>query len=154
MSTVAIVGAGANISFAAHGANTFTTFAQIKTFNITPPTLKFDDVTNLGSPLVGNVVVEESLPVSITPGKFSATIVYNPSDTSLANVRTAFNGTQLSDFKVQLAKGGSQTTTGDLYTFTGYFSAYPMPTGVTYDKHIEATIDVQTTGAWSFTQGS
>jgi len=154
MSTLAIVGAGANISFSSHGANSFQTFAQIKTFNITPPTLGFDEVTNLSSPLQGSAVIKERIPTSIDPGKFSATVVYDPLDGSLANVRTFFNAQTSTDFKVQLPKCTGQTVAGDLYTFTGYFETYPMPTGVAYDKHVEASVSVQLTGAWGFTVGS
>ncbi|HEY2467985.1 MAG TPA: hypothetical protein VGI45_09085 [Terracidiphilus sp.] len=154
MSSNSIIGAGATISFSAHSANTFQPFAQIQTFTITPPTVSSDEITNLSSPLVGTAVVVERRPTKIDPGKFSATVVYDPSDTSLANVRTFFNAQTIADFKVQLPKGASQSSTGDLYQFTGFFETYPMPSGLTVDKHVEATVGVQLTSTWSFTAGS
>jgi hypothetical protein len=129
MATKGYTPKGAVLSIGTPGTGeTFTSILQVKSISITPAKTEFDDMTNLGSPTFGNVVIKEPIPVSVTPGSFTAQAIYLPSDTGLAALRAAFSTQALQDFKLQLPPDtfGGQTTTGDLIAFSGYVMEQPI----------------------------
>jgi|SRR5215472_11207170 len=126
-------------------ASTFTVIAQLKTLAFSGQKWSFDDITCLSSPVVGAGVLEESLPTKVSPGELAIAGVFLPSDAGQPLLLAAFNSGGLNDFKVQLPVGPGQTTTGNLYTFSGYVQDMPTP-DIQVDKAInfKATIKLNT----------
>jgi len=100
----------------------------MKTYSFSGQSIKFDDITNLNSPLLGTTVtVEESLPATFDPGMLTASGIYIPSDPGQLAITNGFTAVALLSFRVQFPIAGTQTTTGNLYTFSGYIQDDPLP---------------------------
>src|SRR5882762_5252731 len=133
MASAGFTGKGTVLSIGSGGTSeTFTPILQMKTFQFSGQTIKFDDITNVNSPVQANAAFEEAIPALVSGGQFTTSGVFLPSDPGQIAMSAAFNGV-LTDFKVQLPKGPGQTTAGNLYAFTGYVMDEPLP-DVSFDK--------------------
>ena len=59
--------------------------------------------------------------------------IFLPDDAGQQALKTAFQSGTLENFTVQLPKGPGQTTSGNLYAFSGYVQEFPAP-DVQFDK--------------------
>lgn len=155
--TKGFTGSGVTVSIGTPGTGeTFTSILQIKSISWTQPTLQTEDASCLSSPTLGAATLKEYLPTVIEPGKFSGTAIYLPTDTGLAALNTAFQAVTLHDFQVQFppVPALGQSTTGNLYAFSGYVLTQPLPDGVDVSKITTYKVDVQITTAVTVTLGS
>jgi hypothetical protein len=74
------------------------------------------------------------------------------SDAGQTAVETAYESGAISAFTVQLPKTGAQTTSGDKYTFNALILGCDFTIQPT--KQIEFSLDLQISGAVTFTAGS
>lgn len=157
MATKGAPGTGATLSIGTPGSGeTFTTIGQVKSISWTQPKLQTEDATNLSSPTLGQATLKEYLPTVIEPGQFTGELIYLPTDAGQQAINTAFLSGVVHDFKLQfpaLAEFG-QTTTGNLYAFSGFVLEQPNPDGVDPQKIMMAKITVQITTAVVVTLGS
>jgi hypothetical protein len=155
--TIGATGSGVILSIGTPGeGETFTSILQVKSISWTQPTLQTEDATCLSSPTLGEATVKQYLPTVIEPGKFEASAIYLSTDTGLAALMTAFSSTVLHDFKVQfpVITQFGQTTTGNLYSFSGFVLEQPIPDGIDPTKLLTYKISIQITTAVTFTAGS
>lgn len=138
------------------GGETFVVIGQVKSLSWDQPQLKTEDATNLGSPTLGQATIQEYLPTSIEPGKISGSVIYLPGDAGQTALNTAFPTTVIHDFKIQFPPLAqfSQTTTGDLYTFSGFVLIQNLPDGLDAEKIMTAKFTIQLTTAVTRVAGS
>lgn len=157
MATKGAPGTGATLSIGTPGSGeTFVTIGQIKNISWTQPKLNTEDSTNLGSATLGQATLKEYLPTVIEPGQMTGQLIYLPGDAGQIALNTAFLSGVIHDFKLQfpaLAQFG-QTTTGNLYAFSGYVLEQPLPDGIDPQKILTSKITVQITTAVTVTLGS
>jgi hypothetical protein len=154
MTTKGGTGAGAVLSIGSGGsAETFTSILQVKTFQLPEAKWAYDDVTNTGSPAVGPGVLKENLPATVDPGEASFGGAWLPSDPGQLAVFASFSTGTPADFKLQLKPIGGQTTTGNLYTFSGYVQALPVP-DIQADKVATIKFSIKLTTLITVTAGS
>ena len=128
---------------------------QIKEIAQMPnPKWAFDETTNVGSPAVGIGVQKESWPTTVDPGEFSATGVFLPSDPGVIALQTAFMSGLAQSFQVQLMPIAGQSTTGNLYAFTGYVQELPAPTNISAEKVITTKISIKLNSMPTILEGS
>ena len=156
MATKAFTGKGVILSIGTPGAGeTFTPIAQLS--NLTLPSVKitYEDITNLSSPSGnGATVLQEFLPTVTNPGELTATGKFLPSDAGYAALMAAWNSGAVADFKVQLPKSPDQTTTGNLYAFSGYIQEQPLPDAIDVTKAITFKLSVKLTTVVTPTPGT
>lgn len=157
MATKGAPGTGATLSIGTPGTGeTFVTIGQVKNISWTQPKLQTEDATNLGSATLGQATLKEYLPTVIEPGQMTGQLIYLPGDAGQQAVNTAFLSGIVHDFKLQfpaLAEFG-QTTTGNLYAFSGFVLEQPLPDGVDPQKIMTSKITVQIVTAVTVTVGS
>ena len=154
MATKGVTGRGTVFSIGIAGSpETFTAIMNMKTYSFSGNSLKFDDISNLNSSTNGGVIVEESLPATEDPGTFTASGIFIPSDAGQTALAAAWGTHALTDFKVQFPVAGSQTTTGNLYTFSGYLQDNPVP-DADYSKAIMVKFTIKLNTAVTVTGGS
>jgi hypothetical protein len=143
--TVVSVGVGS-------GPETWTPIAQLKTAQFGGQKMNFEDVTNLDSAAVGATVLKEQMPTTADAGTIALGGIFLPSDAGQLALATAYNGA-LTDFKVQLPKGPGQSTTGNLYAFSGYVSEQVIP-DIQFDKVLTFKATVTLTTPITITPGT
>lgn len=151
-----MTGRGTILSIGIAGSpETFTPVLQLRTFQPSGQSAKYEDLTNADSPTNanGNVVVEETLPTTISPGTYAFGGVFLPSDPGQLALLTAFETQALTDFKLQLLKGPGQAATGNLYAFSGYVQDMPLP-DVDYSKIATFKVTIKITGVIARTPGA
>jgi hypothetical protein len=144
--TKGYTGKGTVLSVGSGGTSeTFLPVLQVKTFQFSGQTWKFDDISNAGSPVAGAGVLEEALPSTMSGGSLAVSGVFLPTDPGQTALATAFNSGTLTDFKLQLPLAPGQTSTGNLYAFSGFVQEFPLP-DIQFDKAltIKATIKINT----------
>jgi hypothetical protein len=134
-------------------ATTLTPVGQIKTVQFNGQKWSFDDITNLNSPAVGPGVLEEAMPSKLSPGELAMAGIFLPGDAGQQALETAFQSGSLENFTVQLPKGPGQTTSGNLYAFSGYVQEFPAP-DVQFDKVVNFKCTIKLTTVIALTQGS
>jgi len=157
MSTKGAPATGVTISIGTPGTGeTFVTIGQCSNVSLSPATLNFQDVTNLGSSTLGQATIKEQLPTVIDPGSLSGTIIYNPGDAGFAAWNTAFLSGVVHDFKIQFPALAifSQSSTGDLLAFQGFVKTQLMPNDLDPQKIMTAKFEVVLTTAVTRTAGS
>jgi len=155
--TKGATGSGVTVSIGTPGTGeTFTTILQIRSISWTQPKLNTEDASCLSSPTLGAATIKEYLPTVIEPGQFSGNAIYLPADAGLAAANAAFLASTIRDFKVQFPPLAqfSQTTTGNLYTFSGFVLEQPLPDGIDVSKILSWKLTVQITTAVTVTVGS
>jgi hypothetical protein len=155
--TIGATGSGVVLSIGnAASPPTYTSILQLKSISWTQPTLGTEDATCLSSPTIGNATVKQYLPTVIEPGKLEATAIYLSTDTGLGALSTAFSTQTISEFKLQfpVITAFGQTTTGNLYSFSGYVLEQPLPDGIDPTKLLTYKVSIQITTAVTFTAGS
>jgi hypothetical protein len=124
-----------------------TAVAQVKTLQLNGQKVTYEDISNLDTPLLGSsaVPLKEKLPVTAEPGTLAIGGIYLPADTGYLALVAAYESQALSSFTIQLPKGPGQTTTGNLFTFSGFISELPLP-DVQWDKTLtfKTTIELNT----------
>jgi hypothetical protein len=156
--TKGATGSGVTLSIATPGTGeTFVSILQARSISWTQPKLQTADSTCLSSPTLGGATVKEYLGTLIEPGALQAEAIYLPSDSGLEALDTAFKtGGAVRDFKIQfpaIAAYG-QTTSGNLYTFSGIVLEQPLPDGISVDKITPYKVSVQITTPITVTIGS
>ena len=148
-----MIGRGTVFSMSAAGAGIYTSVAQLKTGQFAGQKINFDDISNLDSPLVANnTVLKEVLPATADGGTLALAGIFLPLDAGQLALQAAYGGT-LQDFKIQLPKGPGQTTTGNLYAFSGYVSEGVYP-DIQFDKTLSFKSTVTLTTPITLTPGS
>ena len=154
MATKGVTGRGTVFSIGVAGSpETFTPIMNMRTYSFSGNTVKFDDISNLNSSVNGGVIVEESIPASEDPGTFTASGIWIPSDAGQTALAAAWGTHGLTDFKVQFPIAGAQTTTGNLYTFSGFLQDNPLP-DADYSKAITIKFAIKLNTAITPTVGS
>ena len=156
-STKAGTGSGALLSIGTPGGTeTFTSILQIKSISWTQPKLMTEDATCLSSPTLGPATIKESIPTVIEPGAMSGQAIYLPADPGLVALNAAFASGVIHDFKLQFPAipAFAQTTTGNLYAFSGYVIEQALPDGVDATKLLTYKVSIQITTAITITLGS
>lgn len=155
MSTKAGTGAGAVLSMSTSSSGTYTPIAQVKTFQFSGQKWSYADITNAGSPSVGEGLQNEYQPTLTNPGEIAIAGIVLPSDAGQQLLETAFASTTMYYFKLQLATQASlgQTTAGNLYAFSGYIEDNPLP-DVQYDKELTFKCTVKLNSTITVTVGS
>lgn len=146
-------GAGAVLSVAPGGSAEFVPVLQIKTFQLPEGKWKYDAVTNADSPAVGPGVLEENLPATVDAGDASFGGTFLPGDPGAAAMSAAFATQEVKDFKLQLKPIGSQTATGNCYTFSGRVQTNPVP-DIQADKSATIKYSIKCTTLITVTQGA
>lgn len=128
-------GKGTVFSSATTSTGTFTPVAQLKTVQFGGRKVNFDDISNLGSPLMGTsaVPLKESMPATADPGTLDLAGIFLPGDAGKQALDLGFSSQELLYFKVQLPLGPGQSTAGNLYAFNGYIAEDPLP-DIQWDK--------------------
>jgi hypothetical protein len=153
MASKGFIGRGTVCSIGVAGSpETFVPVAQLKTAQFNGQKINFEDITNLDSPIVGITVLKEKLPATAEAGTVQMAGIFLPSDAGQLALQEAYGG-GITDFKIQLPKGPGQTTTGNLYTFSGYVGEQPLP-DVQFDKTITFKANIELTTPISVTPGS
>jgi hypothetical protein len=132
---------------------TFTAVAQVKTPQLSGQKASYDDITNLDSPQSGAAIVEEALPAKMSPGEIALAGIFLPGDAGQTALGSAFASQALTDFKLQLPKAPGQTTSGNLYAFSGYVQDYPAPE-VSFDKTVTFKCTIKLNTLLTVTPGS
>jgi hypothetical protein len=154
MATKAVTGRGTIFSITTAGGSPATVpVLNMKTYAFSGQTLKFDDISNLNSSVNGGVIVDESLPATEDPGTFTATGIWIPSDPGQEALAAAWASHSLNTYTVQAPIAGAQTTTGNLYTMTGFLQDNPLP-DLDYSKAVTIKFTVKLNSAVVTTQGS
>ena len=130
----------------------FTHIAQLKTGQFAGQKINFDDITNLDSPVQNLSVLKEVLPATADAGTLALGGIFLPADAGQLALQAAYGGA-LTDFKIQLPKGPGQSTTGNLYTFSGYVSEGVYP-DIQFDKTLTFKAMVTLTTLITLTPGS
>ncbi len=147
------IGKGTVFSIGSGGTGeTFVAVAQLKTAQFGGQKMNFEDITNLDSASVGATVLKEQMPTTADAGTVALSGIFLPSDAGQTALTTAYNGA-LTDFKIQLPKGPLQTTTGNLYTFSGYVSEQPLP-DIQFDKVLTFKVTITLTTPITSTPGT
>lgn len=105
-----------------------------------------DDVTNLQS------TAREFIGTILNPGMWDFTMNRVSTDTGQAKMVSLLNSAATGMFQIQLLKNSTQTTTGDLYAFSGIVQKYPLT--IKADKAIKITASIKVSNAITFTEGS
>ena len=124
--------------------------------DLTLPTLKmsYDTVTNTQSPVaVDGTVTNEYVPTVVDGGDFTATGIFNPLDTGLAALQTAFFSGLANAFQVQLQPIGAQTS-GNVYQFNAFVSELPVPTTADVTKALTYKISLKLSGLMTVLVGA
>ena len=79
--------------------------------------------------------------------------VFLPADAGQLALAAAFATGALADFKLQLPIGPAQTTTGNLYAFSGYVQDFPSP-DVQFDKTVTFKVTVKLNTVLTVTPGT
>jgi predicted secreted protein len=134
-------GRGSTISIAS------TAIGEITDVPLNLPKWETADVTNFssGSDAEFITTIRRSANFTIKGNRVS-------SDTGQVAVVAAYQSGTISAFTLVLPKSSTQTTTGDTYTFNALVLSCSFDVGVT--KAIEFSIDLQISGAVTFTAGS
>jgi hypothetical protein len=132
-----------------------TALAQVKTLQLSGQKVTYEDISNLDSAVLGTsaVVLKEKLPTTAEPGTLAIAGVYLPADAGYVALAAAYESQALSVFTIQLPKGPGQTTTGNLFTFSGYVSEQPNP-DVQWDKTLTFKTTIELTTEIVVTPGS
>ncbi len=134
MSTSGYTGKGTVLSIgSALTTPTYTPVAQVKTYQFSGQTWKFEDVTNNDSTAAGPGVIEEFVPTVVSGGTMAISGVYAPDDIGRDALAAAFASGSLLPYKLQLPVGPTQTTAGNLFAFNAYVQEMPLP-DVQFDK--------------------
>jgi hypothetical protein len=143
----AVTGLGSILSMG-NGASpeVFIAVGEIRSLSQTGRQAKTDDVTNLQSGAV------EFIPTLVDSGTYDFTCNRVGGDAGQIAMENAFNGLTLHNFKLQLIKSGSQTTTGDLYTFYGLIQELSYTFAP--DKAVTFTGKLRVSGLITYTAGS
>lgn len=128
----------------------WTLIGEINDFNQSGKSVKTDDATNLQSS------AEEFIPTILSPGKFAGVWNRLSADGGQMAVAATFNQVPpvMASYKVQLPKNASQTTTGDLYTFTALCEELNDLGTLKPDKIIKTPFSFKVSGVIVETQGS
>ena len=155
MATKAVTGRGTifSIQTAAGTPPTVVPVLNMKTYAFSGQSVKFDDVTNLNSSADGGIIVDESIPATEDPGTFTASGIWIPSDPGQEAIAAAWESHALTVFTVQAPIAGAQTTTGNLYTFSGYLQDNPLP-DLDYSKAVTIKFTIKLNTAVATTVGS
>jgi hypothetical protein len=154
MPTKGTTGKGTVLSIVTTGTTPTTTpILNMRTYSFSGQSVKFDDITNLSSSTQGTVIVEESLPATMDPGTLTASGIWIPSDPGYEAIVAGFTANTLLNFTLQMPIAGTQTTTGNLYSFTGYIQDNPLP-DADYSKAITIKITIKLNSAIVPTAGS
>jgi hypothetical protein len=152
-----LIGLGAALSIGTQGGSpTYIAVGKIK--NIKPPSPKFgqEDVTTLDSGSVRRFIKTLQ-----DPGEMDVSVYWESADAGQVAVLAAFstlsNSTNGADYpwKLQFPVNleGGQTSTGDLFAFSGFVSEYTGPE-TQPDKTITWGFKVKIDGAITITEGS
>jgi hypothetical protein len=153
MASKGFIGRGTVFSIGVAGTpETFTPVAQLKSATFNGQKINFEDITNLDSALVNNTVLKEVMPATADAGTVQAAGIFLPSDPGQLALQAAYGGL-LTDFKIQLPKGPGQTTTGNLYTFSGYVGENPLP-DIQFDKTISFKMNITLATPIALTPGT
>ena len=120
MASKGYTGIGAVLSIgseAAGGTWTPVVIGQVKNPQLNGQKWSFDDISNLQSPQVGTGALKESIPSVVDPGELTLDVIFLPADAGQLALSAAFTAGLLRDFQLQLPKGPSQSTAGNLYAF-------------------------------------
>jgi hypothetical protein len=156
MPTKAATGKGTVLSIGTPGGGeTFVAILQVKTFKLSGQKTTYEDVTNMGSPTLGAATIKESLPTLIDPGELVFSGIFLPSDPGQLACAAAFGTGVLQDFKLQLPvnTAAGQSTTGNLYAFSGFVQELPIP-DLQYDKVQTLSISIKLNTAVTITTGA
>jgi len=137
---------GATTEWSGDGGTTFTSIPEVKGLIVPETQIEYQDATNLDSTggfrefIPGlNDAGEITIPAGYTSGAYAEAEGYRSNKT-------------LVYFKTELPKETGQTTTGDLFEFTGYISP-ALETNDVGDI-IALNLNIRTSGAVTFTEGS
>jgi hypothetical protein len=147
MATKGTTGKGAILAIGSGGTDeTFTSVMQLKQIEISGQTIKFDDLTNLGSTEQGAVTLEEALPTTASPGQVKISGVFLPTDPGQTSLAAAYLAATLTDFKITFPLFPGQTTSGMVFAFSGWVQDQPNAVSIDYSKTImfSATIKLNT----------
>ena len=153
--TKAVTGKGRifSVQTAAGSPPTLVPVLNMKTYSFSGQSVKFDDVSNLNSPTNGGIIVNEVIPATEEPGTLTLSGIWIPSDPGQTALEAAWTSHALTTFTVQAPIGGAQTTTGNLYTFTGYLQDNPLP-DLDYSKAVTIKFTIKLNSQVVTTQGS
>lgn len=130
------------------GSPTYTVIGEILEMNQNGKQNTYAETTNLQSS------GKEWLPTLLDPGEFQLVLNRVPGDAGQIALKTAFDGKTINPYKIELPKTASQTTTGDVYSFSAFCSAMDDISGVAPEKVIQMKVTVKVTGAVTLTEGS
>jgi predicted secreted protein len=145
----AFTGKGTIFSIGTTGATpTFTPVSELKTFAFSGAKNDTEDITNSDS--LGRA--REFLVTLLDSGEISITGNYVGGDAGQVAFRAAFNSGSILPFKMQLPTAPGQTTTGDLFTFSGLVVESNPDTQ--FDKAITFSAKVKISGMITITPGT
>jgi hypothetical protein len=147
------IGKGAVLSIMV--SSTATPVAQIKTLQLNGQKVSYDDISNLDSPALGTslVAVKEKLPATAEAGTLAISGIYLPANAGYEALAAAYLTQALTTFTMQLPIVPGQTTSGNLYSLSGYVSEAPHP-DVQWDKTMMFKCTIELAANPTFTQGS
>jgi hypothetical protein len=128
----------------------WTLIGECSDFNQQGSQNKSDDATNLQS------TAEEFIPTLLTPGKFSGTMNRVDSDAGQKAVKASFHAVPptLEQYQVQIPKTPTQTTIGDIFSFTAMVEEFNELGTLKPDKIIKTMFSFKVTGPITLALGS
>lgn len=145
--TEQIIGYGGSVEISIDGGTTWANVIEAKGLPVPAPTQEYADATSLDSPdgyrewiKAMKDLGELSLPQGYTSAGYAQMLAAN-----------ALNGPAV--FRVTMALQPSQTTTGDVFEFSGY-PAPPALEANDLGAPVGMTTTIRTTGAPTWTAGS
>lgn len=140
------IGLGTLLLIGAAGAAPTTIVGEVKTIAQSGRQVATEDVTNLQSS------AREFIPTLLDSGTWDLSGSRIGGNAGQIAMEAAFSGLTIVPFKIQLPKEGTQTTTGDTFTFNALVQESNFSVGV--DKAITFTAKLKVSGAITPTPGS
>ena len=155
MATKGSTGKGAILAIGSGGTGeTFTSVMQLKQIEISGQTIKFDDLTNLGSTAQGAVTLEEAMPVTASPGQIKISGIFLPTDPGQMSLASAYLSAALTDFKITFPLFPGQTASGMIYAFSGWVQDMPGAVSIDFSKTITFSTTIKLNTPITVTAGS
>jgi predicted secreted protein len=126
----------------------YTVIGELKTFSQSGGKNATEDVTNADS--AGRAT--EFITTLLTSGEYSLGGNYVSSDAGQVMLRAAFNSGAVTPFKMVLPLQGTQTTTGETWTFSAVVTELDVT--VSYDKATQFTAKLTISGLITIVSGT
>ncbi len=152
-SSVAITGAGANLTIGSGNAAVQVNYLETISFSGAKTTTV--NITNASSPTAGTggLLVNEFLPTVIDSGTMDLTGIYAPNDPGQAALLSAWQNGNIQAFSLAMKPAANQTS-GTTIAFNAYVTGSTLPDSIPFDKQVTFKSMLTVSGAFTVTPGT